>query len=334
MPDPGRDREGRLDRLREEAARTGRVTGTGVTVDGGPIPPPAVAEAVDGYYGRPVVKPPVWTWEVPLYFFVGGVAGTAGIIAFAALALGKSVLLARAALWLAAAGALVSPLLLILDLGRPKRFLAMLRVFKWRSPMSVGVWTLILFGAVSLPAALVIGWFHRLLEIGIPQRLLGPLLSVLTLASAVTGALLATYVGVLLAVTAVPAWFKHRALLPLHFGLAGLGSAAASLELLGFRLPALHLIGLAVAGLETGVGIWLELRRHGAADRALRRGRAGLLLRTAGALAGPGALLLRLAGWIPAAAVSFLVGALVSRYGWLAAGEASARDPRAVFAAQ
>ncbi len=328
-------REARLEALREEAARAGRVEGRGVVAAGGPLPAALPGgERVAGYYGLPVLKPPVWTWEVPLYFFVGGMAGTAGIIAFAALVTQESILLARAAFWLAAAGALVSPLLLTLDLGRPQRFLAMLRVFKRRSPMSVGVWTLVAFSGCAIPGALLMTGFHRVIEAGIPEALARAALVILAAGAALAGAVLATYVGVLLAATAVPAWFKHRALLPLHFGLAGLGSAAAALELAGFRSSVLHVVGLAVAALETGVGAWVELVRHGAADRALRRGRAGLLLRSAGILAGPGALLLRLGGWVPAAATSFLLGALVSRYGWLAAGRASARDPEAVFASQ
>ena len=93
------------------------------------------------YRDAPLVKPPVWTWEVPLYFFVGGVAGVAAVIGAAAtFAAGDTGTLGRDAKCIAAIGAVISPLLLISDLGRPARFLNMLRVFKLRSPMSVGAW--------------------------------------------------------------------------------------------------------------------------------------------------------------------------------------------------
>ena len=73
------DFEKRLDDLREEALRQGPVEGPGTRAAGGPMP-----TAGPGYYGRPIVKPPVWTWEIPLYFFTGGLAGMAATIALAA----------------------------------------------------------------------------------------------------------------------------------------------------------------------------------------------------------------------------------------------------------
>ena len=142
------DFEARLDSLREEAKHGGPAPGRGVDVAGGPIP------RQPGYYGEAVVKPPVWTWEISLYFFVGGAAGMAPLIACAALVLGLTNL-ARAALWITAAGAIISPILLVMDLGRPQLFFNMLRVFKHRSPMSVGAWILSIFGAFAIPAWLV-----------------------------------------------------------------------------------------------------------------------------------------------------------------------------------
>ena len=148
---------------------------------------------------------------------------------------------------------------------------------------------------------------------------------------ALTGALVCTYTGVLLAVTAIPAWHSHRTSLPLHFGIAALGSAAALLELLGHAVPALPRLGLAAALAETLLGVWFELVRQGPRDRALRRGRAGLLLRGSAVLAGPLSLTLRLTGPATAAAASFLTGALLSRFGWVEAGRASALDPESVL---
>ncbi|MFN2420610.1 MAG: NrfD/PsrC family molybdoenzyme membrane anchor subunit [Gemmatimonadota bacterium] len=337
MTRPTRDmdaRESRLDELRDEARRTGRVTAPGARIEGGPLP---------GYYGRPVVKPPVWTWEVPLYFFVGGLAGMASVLALAATiadldaaleGAGEIGRLVRAARWLAAAGAAVAPILLILDLGRPARFLNMLRVFKWRSPMSVGAWVLAAYGGAAWIAAVAPWAIDRWGAGPLPVVAWEGIALAATAGAGLLGAALATYTGVLLGATAIPAWFAHHKGLPVHFGVAGLGSAAAALELLGFRVAPLHAIGLAAAAIETGFGAWIELHRHGPVDRALREGPSGLLLRGAGFLAGPTALALRLVGLVPWAAGAFLVGALLSRYGWVAAGHASGRDPEATFAAQ
>src|SRR5213076_3427301 len=145
MPD-----EHRLDELREQARNKGVVAGRGVDIAGGPIPRKLATASPSGgrpgYYGEPVVRPPVWTWEIPVYFFVGGLAGMAAIIALAALAF-HYLDLARAAMWLAVIGAILSPILLTMDLGRPRLFMNMLRVFKYKSPMSVGAWILTVFGA-------------------------------------------------------------------------------------------------------------------------------------------------------------------------------------------
>ncbi len=310
----GRASEERLDRLREEALRAGRIEAPGIRATGGPAP-----EAPrPGYYGRPVLKPPVWTWEIPLYFFVGGLAGMAAVLALGAAlpdpgaalrGIGPRGAVVWTALWLALGGAVLSPILLVLDLGRPRRFLNMLRVFKWRSPMSVGAWILSAFGGVVMAA--VAGC--ALLRAGLGGVGLETLAATAVTGAAVLGALLATYTGVLIGATAIPAWNAHRATLPLHFGIAGLGAAAATLELLGHRLPALGALGFLAAGAETLVGASIELRRHGAADRALRAGRAGLTLRVAGALAGPLPLALRLLGLVPWAAGAFLVGGLLWR---------------------
>ncbi|MGH2868647.1 MAG: NrfD/PsrC family molybdoenzyme membrane anchor subunit, partial [Solirubrobacteraceae bacterium] len=93
------------------------------------------------YYGRPIVKEPVWTWEIPAYFFTGGLAGASATLGLVADVTGNKPL-ARSAWTAALAGVSVSPVFLISDLGRPERFLNMLRVFKITSPMSVGSWIL------------------------------------------------------------------------------------------------------------------------------------------------------------------------------------------------
>jgi len=319
--------EQRLEQLREQAWDKGIVAGRGVDVTGGPIP------RRSGYYGQPVVKPPVWTWEIPIYFFIGGFAGMAAVIAFAGLIF-HEIDLARTAMSLATIGAVLSPILLTIDLGRPRLFLNMLRVFKYKSPMSVGAWIVFAFGACVIPGLIALELGTRYSFGGGTDQFLKIFAHLLVIGSAFWGVLLATYTGVLLGVTAIPAWFLHRVLLPIHFGSAGLGSAAALLELLGHRVAPLSALGFLAAAIETALWIWLEIDKHGAADRALHRGLPGWLIRGSEFLSGPLALILRLTNLVPLAAIAFLLGAFISRFGWIEAGKVCGRDPEAVFASQ
>src|SRR6266699_4983661 len=143
--------EHRLVEIRREAETTGKVIAKGVRPGGAPFP---VASPETGYYGIPLLKEPAWTWEIPLYFFVGGAAGASAVVGAIASYTGADRKLVRDARWIAAAGSVLSPAVLISDLGRPSRFLNMLRVFKPQSPMSVGAWTLVFFSSASTAAAL------------------------------------------------------------------------------------------------------------------------------------------------------------------------------------
>jgi Polysulphide reductase, NrfD len=323
-----RPNEQRLERLREEAWEKGVVAGRGVDVAGGPIP------RKPGYYGQPVVRPPVWTWEIPFYFFVGGMAGMAAVIASPAIIF-HHVDLARAAMWLAAiAGVVLSPILLIMDLGRPHLFLNMLRVFKHRSTMSMGAWILTVFGMCTVAGLIALELHAHQIFPGTPDQLVRLAAGIFVFGATIFGTLLATYTGVLIGATAIPAWFLHRTLLPIHFGTAGLGSAAGVLELLGHRIAALNFLGFYAAAVETALLILLSVDKHGAADRAIHEHGSGWLIRIGEVLNGPLALVLRFFGFIPSAAISFLAGALVSRIGWFAVGKVSGSDPEAVFASQ
>ena len=325
-------KETRLDELREEARRKGRVDAAGVHPDGSPMPStdplmPAPHQARD-YYGLPLLKEPVWTWEVPAYFFVGGAAGAAAVVAAAAQLAGGREDLVRDARWVAAAGAALSTPLLIADLGRPERFLNMLRVFKVQSPMSVGAWTLVTFGTASAAAAFAEELRRRT---DLPVTLLGN--AAATLAAA-TGLVMATYTGVLIGATAIPVWKQHVSLLPMHFGASALGSAVSILQLLGHDDIALNALGLAAAAFETWTGFRIEQETDIASD-PLRHGPTGTTMRLSGFFSGPLPALLRLAGFRSrrsrqAAAVSTLLGSLITRIAWIEAGKASARDPRAL----
>jgi hypothetical protein len=320
--------EKRLEELREQAWKDGVVAGHGIDITGGPIP------RKPGYYGQPVVKPPVWTWEVPFYLFFGGIAGMSAVIALGGI-LFHRVDLALTAMWIAAiAGAVLSPILLIMDLGRPHLFLNMLRVFKHRSAMSMGAWILTAFGMSVVGGLITLELHAHQIFLGTLDELLRLAAGILISGAAIFGTLLATYTGVLIGATAIPAWFLHRTLLPIHFGTAGLGSAAALLELLGHRIAALNFLGFYAAAVETALLIWLSVDKHGEADRAIHEDGSGWLIRIGEVLNGPFALLLRFFGFIPWAAISFLAGTLVSRIGWIAVGKVSASDPESVFAAE
>jgi formate-dependent nitrite reductase membrane component NrfD len=286
----------------------------------------------------PLLKPPAWTWEVPAYFLVGGASGAAAVIAAiagfrsdaASLSPVSSVAslssIAEHARWISAAGALIAPPLLISDLGRPARFLNMLRVFKIQSPMSVGAWTLAVFSAAAVASLAA----HEVGDAPEWVALAGALAAIL---AALTGLVLATYTGVLLGVTAIPVWAAHVRVLPLLFGLSGLGAAVSLLELVGDRTRPLNVMGIGVALAETCLFVWLE--RPGSLSQVNRgpihHGASGAMTRLAGLLSGPIALVLRLSSiWMPSvrllASVAMIVGSALSRVGWIAAGRVSAQD--------
>jgi len=288
------------------------------------------ASGETGYYGLPLLKKPVWTWEVPLYFFVGGAAGAASIIAATAEWTDADVTLVRDAEWIAAAGGAVSAALLTADLGRPERFLNMLRVFKPQSAMSVGSWTLTAFSSTSSASAFAAAMDRRLGG-SAPVRLVH---DVAAPAAALLGTVMSTYTGVLVGATAIPVWNRNVRLLPAHFGASGLASAVAILEWLGHEDAALQRLGIAAAAIETATGAIIELRGRDTTEAMapLREGVSGALTRTGGILSGPVPLICRALGerhrsFRRVAGLSALAGALITRLAWIAAGRASAADP-------
>ena len=321
-------RERRLDAIRDQAERQGRLQVLGARPAGAPFPQ---ASAENGYYQIPLLKQPPWSWEIPLYFFVGGAAASAAVIGAIADYTGADRRLVRDARWIAAAGSVISPALLIADLGRPERFLTMLRVFKPQSPMSVGVWTLVGFSTASIAAAFAAYLRHRY----------GPLLPLRLLENAGQAASLAfglpfsNYTGVLIGATSIPVWNRNAGNLPIHFGASGLGAAVGILELMGHRKNrALEALGFGAAIFETLEGVRIETRR-GSYQDPLKRGVSGWVTRTGGMLAGPVPTLLRTASLFSKkqssslrrwAAWSSVVGSLITRIGWLSAGRASARN--------
>ncbi len=293
------------------------------------------------YYGRPILKKPTWkTPDVPLYLWVGGMAGTSAVAAALADATGRPQL-RRGGRLVAAGGAAVGTVALIHDLGRPARFLNMLRVLKPTSPLSVGTWILSPFAAAATAAA--------------ASELTGIAPGLGRLAgwgAALFGSPLASYTGVLLADTAVPAWHEVHGELPVLFAASGAAAGAgAQLVVTGLagagRRERVPMARLAVAGaaVELATGELLERRLQqlpGGVVDAWRTGRAGRwnrLARGLTAAGGLGALLAGMAGprgrvAAVASGVALAAGSLATRFAAFEAGTASAADPQHVIAPQ
>jgi formate-dependent nitrite reductase membrane component NrfD len=301
----------------------GEVAAANLRMRSGPMPTP-----VEG----PVLHPSVWTWEVPVYFWFGGVASGAAFCALAADLAGDE-WTAAVARKVALGAVLPAPPLLIADLGRPGRFLNMLRIFKPRSPMNLGAWCLSAFSAVGAAAvaADLVGWRPA-------ARALGG-------AQAVLGSYLGSYTGVLLATTAVPVWARSRLFLgPIFVATAtATGAAATRLTLAAAGQAEDHPSHVALAHLEAGA-ILAELtlstlneRRLGRAGEALSHGTPRTLFRAAKTLVVAGLVLPPLArrrgagrAAQNAASLAYLAGGLAFRLAWVQAGRASARDDEAV----
>ena len=296
----------------EDANRRGR---------GGETPP-----KVQG----PVMKAPVWTWEVPLYFWFGGMAAGASFVALACDVAGDQAS-ARVARKVAVAALLPSPPLLIMDLGRPERFYNMLRVFKPRSPMNMGAWALSAFGGLGAAA--------------VGADLLGRERTAQALggANAVVGGYLGSYAGVLLGATAVPVWARsHLFLGPIFVATATLtGAATTRLVLVATGLPDGHPTRQALARVE-GAAMTAELllstineQRLGRVGEVLEEGLPGRLFRSAKWLGRAGLALQagrrRGGPWAGhAASTCYLASAVCFRYAWVHAGPLSAHDDEAV----
>ncbi len=283
---------------------------------------------MQSYYDRPILKEPVWQPEVPFYFFTGGVAGGCSVLHGIARITGRE-RLAKTALYVGAVADLVSPGLLVSDLGRPERFLHMLRVFKVTSPMSVGSWVLVVSSSASNTAAAL--------------ELTGKLRRVKWAAEAVSfasGPPLATYTGTLLANTAIPVWHEARRELPWLFGASASASAGAATALFARPGDAGPARRLAIAGVVGELAV-MELmhRRLGFVGEVYEQGAAGRLARASKALTAAGAGLLALRGKRSRTAAvvgSALVlgGELALRWTVFRAGFQSARDPRYVVVPQ
>lgn len=233
----------------------------------GHAPEAMAAYAGETYYERPALKPSPWGWLVVSYFFIGGIAGAAQVIATIADFAGgrRDRGLVRSGRYLALAGVLASPILLIADLRTPRRWYNMLRIFRGSSAMSIGAWTLSAFGTFSGLAAL-----GQLLSDGTGATILRLTTRIVGLPAALAGALMSVYTGTLLAATSIPLWAAGARLLPALFGASAVatGTAALSLTQAGEADGAagrLEPLALAASGTELALALALERqwRRRG-----------------------------------------------------------------------
>ena len=286
------------------------------------------------YYGRPVIKPPVWKWDIPAYLFTGGLSAGSALLASGADATGRRGL-RRAARWTSLAGIGASTYFLIHDLGRPDRFLNMLRVAKPTSPMSIGTWILAVFGPGIGAAAVseLAGVLPERGPLGLLRRLLPGVGRAGGSAAAVTAPALATYTAVLVADTAVPAWHESYRVLPFVFSGSALAAGAgaslltAPLEETG---PARRMAATGAAldlaatqVVETRLGLQSEAFHHPRPRRLLRAARA---LTAAGAV---GALVSRRSRLLSGlSGLALVAGSACTRFGIYQGGVESAKDPK------
>ncbi len=291
------------------------------------------------YYGRPVVKAAPWEADIPAYLFLGGLAAGSGLLGTGASVTGRPVL-QRNSRYAAMAAIALSGAALVHDLGRPERFLNMLRTVKLTSPMSVGTWIFSGFSATTAAAtaaqlARAVTGDSRL------TRALAPLQAPAGVGSALLAPPLAAYTAVLLSDTATPSWNAAWRELPFVF----VGSAQAAAGGMAMVTTPTSQVGparvLAALGAALDVGamelLHRRLREEGV-DEPLEQGRPGAMLRASTALTVAGgvgaALFSRNRAVAAASGAALVVGSALTRFGIFEAGIASTEDPKYVVEPQ
>jgi formate-dependent nitrite reductase membrane component NrfD len=287
------------------------------------------------YYEIPMLKEPVWIWSIPTYFYVGGVAGVGATLGAAVQLVSPKDMssLVLKSRWVATVGGAVSAALLIHDLGRPARFLNMLRVFRITSPMSMGSWILTIFSTAAGGAAL--------LPFG--PKLFRPLADIFGVIAGLFGLGLSGYTGVLISQTAVPVWQQAYRTTPVLFLASGTAAAASFFEFFDLNkkeAKTVERFGLMGKLVELGAVLTLEAdaRRIERVGRPLKEGFGGTLWQASKVLTIASAVLSFIPGESrPKRVIAGIFGSAASlclRLGIFYAGKASARDPRASFEQQ
>ncbi|HEY3490195.1 MAG TPA: NrfD/PsrC family molybdoenzyme membrane anchor subunit [Candidatus Deferrimicrobiaceae bacterium] len=191
---------------------------------------------------NPEVHIPGWEWYyVAAYFFIGGVSAGAYFIASLAELFGgeKQRAVSHAGFYLAFPLILLTPPLLIADLGRPERFWHLflysgngLPIFNLQSPLSVGSWALLLFGVMAFLSFLdnlvaenrfrSAPFSHAYNRI--PRK-------AYAVVGAAAGFFVAGYTGVLLNVTARPFWAATSPMMGALFIASAASTGAAAIHL-------------------------------------------------------------------------------------------------------
>lgn len=295
----------------------------------------------ESYYGRPVVKAPPWEAPIGAYLFLGGLAGGSALLSAGAQLTGRDSLRRNSRL-LAIGAVGVGTVALIEDLGRPERFLNMMRTVKVTSPMSLGTWVLSAFGTVS--GALAAVEVDRMLRERIP---LGPIRGLLNaseapaqLGQAALAPLLSTYTGALLGDTAVPTWAATRDHLPFVFASSASlasGGAAMVTSPTSETGPARLMAVAGVVGEVVSTHLMKE-SMHPLEREPLEEGAPGQMLQWSERLAIAGGIGTLLAGRSRAIAVAsgaaLVASSVLTRFGVLYAGLESVKDPRRVIEPQ
>jgi formate-dependent nitrite reductase membrane component NrfD len=300
------------------------------------------------YYGIPPIKEHTWTWEVPVYFWLGGIGAGSHLISTVAQLLGwKDKAFFRATRYTVLVTMILSPILLIMDLGRPERFYNMLRIVKLRSPMSTGSWALTIFGVLSgLIAATQAardGLLGRdnilvgLVKTFIPDRLL----SVLALP---VGLYVGLYSGILLSATSVPMWARNFLLMGPTFLSSALSTGLSAISFVlhlgdwGEKrtLEALRRTERIALVIEGGL-LAASLARMGRWSKPLYSKELAPLFLGATILGGVLAPFTLLSSGRERrsksllSSVLVLLGGLALRFAMIEGGRLSARDPQATF---
>ncbi|WP_084507606.1 NrfD/PsrC family molybdoenzyme membrane anchor subunit [Nocardia violaceofusca] len=277
----------------------------------------------ESYYGKPILNKPTWeARDIAGYLFLGGLAGGSSVLAMGAELTGRRKM-ARATKIGGLVAILASLVALVHDLGRPERFVRMLRVFKPSSPMSVGSWILATYGPLAGVAAAteVTGWFPRVGRAA-------------TVGAGFVGPAVSSYTAALMSDTAVPTWHDGYREMPFLF-VGSAATAAGGLAVLtsptSETAPARRALILGAAT-ELTAGELMS-RRMGLSAEPLHQGTAGRMMNAAKALSVVGALLggvwghrSRTAAIIGGAAA--VAGSACTRFGIFHAGVTSAEDPK------
>ncbi len=297
------------------------------------------------YYGVPPIKPGPYRWAIILYFFIGGIASAAQFIATIAdlFGRGQDAKIVRAGRYLALAGALISPVLLIADLHKKERWYNMLRIYRGASAMSVGAWALSLFGAFS--GLVAVGQFLADAGLGLGRGVA----RLAQVPAAAAGGVVALYTGTLMAATTAPLNASAFPFLSSLFASSAASTAAAALSVAaeitgaGERSKRKLNVVAVIAGLAELVFAILaerEWRRKGAdaplhdtpLGAAFRVGVLGLGIGEPLVLHAVQAILPRESRLLAAvSAVSALVGGFILRAVFVLGGDVSARRAEEYF---